>query len=396
MINIKELFEEESNKIFKEMSEWYIHLHKNPESSFNEFKTSEYIYKKLESFGNISLTRLTDTSVVGVLKTGNKGKTVALRADIDALIMDEKADVPYVSEIDGVMHACGHDAHTSILLATAKILSEHKALFQGDIKFIFQHAEETPPGGAVQLIEKGVLDNVDYIFGLHVMPQFKTGSIALTNGTSFAASDQFDVNIQGRGGHAAMPENAIDPVVIAAEIVMALQTIVSRKISPFDSAVVSTTMLNTGSAYNIIPDIANIKGSVRTFDKDVRTKLANEIKQTFEGITATHNATCDFNYAYGYPVGKNNEDAFYISKEACLEFLDEENIILLDKPLSGSEDFTSYQEIVKGNFALLGIGREDESLSFAPHHPKFNVDLPALRYGVLLHLHTIANLMLKE
>ena len=270
---------QEVKELFSQVVEWRRHFHQHAELSFEEFQTSDYIEEKLKEFVGIEIKRPTKTGVVGIIEGALPGPTIALRCDIDALPMTETNDLPFVSENKGAMHSCGHDGHAAILLGTAKLFSERKAQLHGKLICIFQHAEELPPGGAIELVKAGVMEGVDEIFGLHLSSNYPTGKYGFVNGALTSATDGFDIKVIGKGGHSSMPEQCIDPVITAAQIVLALQNIRARKISTYDKAVISVCTIHGGDAYNIIPGEVSISGSVRTFSKEVRAEVEKQIKQ---------------------------------------------------------------------------------------------------------------------
>ncbi len=269
------------------------HIHMHPELGFQEFETSKYIQSRLRDMGVPFRAGIATTGVLAEIKgTAGAGKTVLLRADIDALPIDEQVDAPYKSTVPNVMHACGHDAHTAVLLGTAKLLWERRHEFAGTVKLAFQPCEERPPGGAIKMIEEGVMENprVDAAFGLHVTPQLETGQLGYRAGPATAASDRFQITIKGKGGHAARPNATVDAVVIASHVVVALQTLVSRETAPIQPAVVTVGAIHAGDANNVIPGEATILGTVRTYDPDLRQQLAERLKELSQGIAAAMRA----------------------------------------------------------------------------------------------------------
>ena len=283
-------------------------MHQHPELSFKEEKTAEYIKEKLLSFGLEVKTNIGGHGLIGILDGEQPGKTIALRADFDALPIHDEKEVPYKSQNPGVMHACGHDGHTAALLGTAKALSQFRQQLKGKIIFIFQPAEETPPGGAKFMIEDGVLDGVDYVFGAHLDSQTPLGKIAVGEGYQMAAVDKFAIHIQGKGGHGARPHEAIDSIVIGSDIVSSLQKIVSRGVNPLQSAVVTIGVFQSGSAFNVIADKATLEGTVRTFDGDIRKQVEKQIYSIVEGITSAFGATYTIDYLNGYPALYNHPE----------------------------------------------------------------------------------------
>lgn len=360
--------------------EWRRHLHANPELSFKEKKTSAFIEKKLKSFGSFDIRRLTPTSVVADLAGKAPGKRVAMRADIDALPVNEENEVEYKSRNAGVMHACGHDNHTAMLLGVAAALASVGGPERGSLRFIFQHAEELFPGGASELVAAGVMDGVDAIIGAHVMPTLPAGMIGLAYGPAMAAPDVFYIDIQGKGGHGAMPQMSIDPIIVAAEIVTALQTVVARSIDPLDNVVLSVTKIHAGSADNIIPDTAALCGTVRSFKESVRTAVPAIMERIATGICAAHGASCSFKYVRGYaPVNNDKEITATVEKTIISAF--GEGAAVRVPPMMPGEDFSLYQTKAPGCFFFVGIANEAIGASYPNHHPRFNVDETALGFG---------------
>ncbi len=360
----------------------YMHLHQYPEPSFEEFETTAFIREQLEKIGGYTITTPLKTGLVAEIKAPNPGKTIALRADIDALCMNETGDTPFASKKEGVMHACGHDTHTSMLLGVAAVISEHINELSGTFRLLFQPAEEVPPGGAIEYIAKGVLEGVDYILGQHVMPFLPTGQIGLLPGSMMAASDRFDLIVKGSGGHASQPMNTLDPIAIGAQIINNLQHLVSRELDPLDQLVISVTNFHAGSrAYNIIPDTAELLGSVRTFKEDVRQNVAKRIEDTARTIAQAHRADIDFTYHFGYDPTTNNPEVAGIIKDLIIERYGQEALpdIL---PLMGAEDFSRYLRVVPGCFFFLGIGNEEKNYTAPLHHGHFRVDPEALPIGM--------------
>ncbi|MBC2723855.1 MAG: amidohydrolase [Desulfosporosinus sp.] len=364
-----------------ELIAWRRHFHRYPELSFKEFQTSTFIEEKLLSFGNIEVTRPTPTSVLGVIKGKEKGKTIAIRADIDALPLQEDNDLAFASVHDGVMHACGHDGHAAILLATAKVLSRQKGTLSGEVRLMFQHAEEVPPGGAVEMVEAGVMEGVDEVYGLHLSSNYETSMFCLRKGALTSATDRFDIVVKGKGGHSAFPETTIDPIVIAAQIIVGLQNIVSRQTAAIDTVVLSTCQINAGKAYNIIPDMVSIAGSTRTFGKEIREGLSKKIERIVKGITSSYGADYDFKFSLGYS-SVINDDALITDIEKILtQRFGKERVIYIE-PLMPGEDFSAFSEVCPGAFIDVGT-RNVEKGSDEPHHNcKYKMDEDALAYGV--------------
>jgi amidohydrolase len=319
---------------------WRRHLHQHPELGFQEHQTARYVEEQLRDMPGLHLSRPTETSVLAVLKGGKPGRTVLLRADMDALPIEEEADVEFKSQTPGVMHACGHDGHTAMLLGAAKQLSAQAADLHGEVRFIFQHAEEVFPGGAEQLVDAGVMDGVDLAVGTHLMTSVPVGTVVLRDGALMAAPDAFDITIQGKGGHGAMPHQTVDPVVIAAQVVMAFQTAVSRLRDPIDPGVVSVTQIHGGSAHNVIPDTVTLGGTVRTFSDELRAQMPGRLETLLRGICEAYGDTYTFTYHGGYRTVNNDPATTERLRKAGREVLPE--VTVSDGvPLMGGEDFSA-------------------------------------------------------
>ena len=344
---------------------WRRHLHRNPELSFEEVETSAFVEERLRSFGGLELSRPTPTSVVARLLCGD-GPTLALRADIDALPIREESGVEFASEREGVMHACGHDAHTAILLAVARTLVERRDELAGEVRFIFQHAEELPPGGARQLVAAGVLDGVDTIVGAHVFSTVETGKAAVPVGPFMAAPDVFTITVYGAGGHAAMPHGTIDPVAAAAQIVTNLNHIVAREVDPIRRAVVSVTRIAGGSANNIIPETVELGGTVRTFEKEVQAQIRASLERIAGGVAAAHRCTAVVDYEEGYAATSNDATVAALVRAN----VPPERLIEIE-PIMGGEDFSAYGQVVPACFFIVGAGGEG---AMPHHHPRFTID----------------------
>jgi amidohydrolase len=358
-----------SDERLGEAVQWRRHLHANPELSFQEHETAAYIEEKLQSWG-LETIRPTLTSVVARLRNGT-GRTIALRADIDALPIDEESGVDFASTRPGVMHACGHDMHTATLLAVARTLVDRQAEFAGEVRFIFQHAEEQLPGGAQELVAAGVMEGCDVVVGCHVFSEEPVGTIAVSDGAFMAAADFFVLTIRGKGGHGAMPHLSIDPVVCAAEVVTAFQTIVTREVSPLAQAVITTATLRTDSTRgNVIPEFVELGGTVRTFDPDVRTQVVEAMGRIAEAIATAHRCTAELDYQWGYaPTVNDLEVAALVRKNVPSGHLHEIT------PTMGGEDFSAYGSVVPACFFIAGAGGPG---AIPHHHPRFVVDEAAM------------------
>ncbi|WP_392558678.1 amidohydrolase [Orbus mooreae] len=373
---------------------WRRHIHQYPDLTFNEQKTANYIYEQLEKIEGLQLSRPTPTSVTAYLAGAQSGKTIALRGDIDALPITECSGETFSSTNTGVMHACGHDAHAAMLLGAAKVLAQLKAQIKGNVLFIFQPAEEVPPGGAKELVEKGVLDNVDMIFGLHVFPNIETGKISLKRRVFSASSDNFDITIKGVGGHGSMPQNCIDPITIGAEVVSALQQIVARNLDPLHAPVLTVATFQAGDSYNVIPTTAHLAGTLRTHNKDVRQKVPQLMERIVAGITQAHGADYEFKWTTGYTIGDNAEETCDIAQQVITNVVGEDNLIIASAPMFGSEDFSSYQEKVPGCFLFMGSGNKAKGTTVGLHNAKFILDEDVLDIGVKMHVGFVQQLLI--
>lgn len=353
------------------------HLHENPELSFEEVKTPKLIADYHRNLGHEVREHVGGRGVVAILKGNKPGKTVALRADFDALPIQDEKDVPYKSKIPGTMHACGHDGHTASLLGLAKSLNSIKDELSGTIIFIHQHAEELAPGGAIAMIEDGCLDGVDYIFGTHLWATEPLGKIQYKSGPIMAAADRFEITIQGQGGHGAKPHETKDSIVIGAQIVLALQQIVSRRVSPMDAAVISVGSFEAKNAFNVIADSVKIVGTARSFDEKVQDLLENEIQRVVEGISLAGDVTGTVQYKRGYPALVNHHDEA-VQVAALAKKIPGVNEVEDMIPQMGGEDFAYYLHHVKGAFFFTGAKNPTWEKAYPHHHPKFDIDENAL------------------
>ncbi len=306
---------------------WRRHLHANPELSFAEHETSRFVEETLHSFGAFDIERPTPTSVVARLRGDRPGKVLALRADMDALPIQEEVDLPFASRVAGVMHACAHDGHTAMLLATAKLLAARRGELAGEARLVFQHAEELPPGGARELVELGVLDGVDAVVGAHLMSTYQVGTVAAQPGALMAAADTIEIEIVGQGGHAAYPHTTVDPIVVAAQAVTAVQQIVSREVDPLDNAVVSITQVHAGTADNVIPESVRLRGTVRTFRPESRAAVRDAIERIVRGVTEAHRAGYRFVFEEGYEAVVNDAGVAALVADAARRELGDEMVV---------------------------------------------------------------------
>ncbi|MEX2542245.1 MAG: M20 family metallopeptidase [Trueperaceae bacterium] len=367
-------------QLHPEMVELRRDFHMHPELSYQEERTPQKIAEYLAALGIKVRTGVGGRGVVGVLEGNTPGRTVALRADFDALPIQEENDLSYASRVPGVMHACGHDVHTATLLGVARALSEEREQLSGRVVFIHQFAEELAPGGAKYMIEDGCLDGVDVIFGAHVWSTLPYGTIGTRVGDTMAASDRVKVKIRGRGGHGAKPHLCVDPVAIACQVVTGLQHVISRGIDPLKPAVLTIATINAGSAFNIIPDTAELTGTVRTFDESVRREIEEAFGRIARGVCEAMGATAEVSYERGYPAVWNHPaETEEIARLA-------ENIVghagaVQIEPSMGGEDFAYYLQKVPGSFFFVGGGNEDLGMNYPHHHPRFNVDERAMTVG---------------
>ncbi len=355
------------------------HLHANPELSFHEKNTSAFIAEKLDELG-LQHVRMADNGLVALIK-GDKpsGKVVALRADMDALPIIEANEVDYKSNNHGVMHACGHDAHTSSLLGTAKILTDLKSQFGGTVKLIFQPAEEKLPGGASLMIKEGVLENPrpDAVLGQHVMPLIDAGKVGFRAGKYMASTDELYVFVRGKGGHGAQPQQNIDPVIITAHILTALQQVVSRFADPKSPSVLSFGKVIANGATNVIPNEVYLEGTFRTMDEQWRSDAHIKMKKMAEGIAESMGGTCEFNIVRGYPFLINEEKLTAITRSHAEDYLGKENVLDLDIWMA-AEDFAYYSQVADACFYRLGTRNESRGITSSVHTPTFDVEESAL------------------
>ena len=381
------IIDKQAEQIHEELIKWRRKIHKNPELGFKEYETANFIAKKLKEFG-IEHKRVCETGIVGLIEGAKPGKTLAIRADIDALALTEENDVSYKSTNEGVMHACGHDAHTTILLGTAKILAQYQDKFKGNIKLIFQPAEEGP-GGAKPMIEAGVLKNpdVDYIIGLHVNPNLKSGRVGLKEGRMQAAPDYFKIKILGKGGHGARPQETVDPIVIGSQIVSGIQQLKSRESDTLKPLVISIGSFHSGEAFNAIPSEAVLTGTVRSFDNELRKKIKKRMEEIVQNITKAYQADYKFEYSFEYPPLYNNKELNDLMSQVVIENLGEETLYEIPEPSMGGEDFAYFTQEIPGLYMRLGTRNEKKGTVNPLHSANFNLDEDILTQGVKLFLY---------
>jgi len=384
-----------SGKISKDVRKWRRQLHENPELSNEEKKTSKFVESQLRKFGLKPIRGVAKTGVVAVLEGGKPGPIIAVRADMDALPIEEETGLKFSSKNSGVMHACGHDFHTSILLGVAKILSEAKDEIPGKIKFIFQPAEEAPSGqmvGARLMVKEGVLKNpdVEAIFGLHVDANLEVGSLGYVSGPFMASSDLFRITIRGKRSHGAYPWKGIDAIVVASEVVTSLQNIVSRKIDARKPVVITVGTIHGGDGFNIIADEVTLVGTVRTLDPAAHAKVPTLMEEIIKGITSAHGATYEFDYTNGAPVTVNDPE-LTAKSIPFLKSTSGIDSVHVNNPTMGAEDFAWFAQEVPGFYFDLGVRNEAEGKIYGVHTALFNPDEDALEIGV----RTMSTLLVK-
>lgn len=378
----------------EEIVAWRRHFHENPELSFKEVATSQYIVDELGKMAGIdAIERPTETSVIAIIKGGKgAGKTIALRADIDALPVAEANEVCYRSKVEGLSHACGHDGHAAMLLGTAKVLGAMKDQFAGTVKLMFQPAEEMPPGGAIEMIKAGVLEGVDYCMGLHIVND-KAGLVRMIESEAATTStDAGFITITGRGSHGSMPHASIDPIVVGAEIVMALHTIVARNICPDNFAVVSPAVFKSGTVCNVIPHTAEIHVNCRTKNEKDREYVIERINTIAQNIAAANGAQVEVKWMRGYSAVAQDLDLVKQVKEAMVETFGADNVAT-SKGLTASEDFSEFTKVVPSCYFTIGGGNAEEGFPYMNHHPQFNFDEKCLTVGTKAEVAAVMKLL---
>lgn len=375
-------------------------LHEHPELGFQEFETAKLVAERLESMGVEDIrTGIAVTGVTGLVrgtKVGGPEKVVLVRADMDALPILEESDVDYRSKVDGKMHACGHDAHTSMLLGVGRLLLDRRDEFSGTVKLLFQPAEEGG-GGARVMIEEGVLEDptVDLVFGQHVAAEVPVGQIELRGGPCMAAADRFEILIKGRGGHGAQPHLTVDPIAVGSQIVTALQTIVAREVDPTKEAVVTVGAFIAGDASNVIPDTAVMRGTLRSFDPEVRALIGRRVGEIATGIASAMRAEVEYSYQPGYPATINDPVETEKVREIATGILGEENVITADLQM-GAEDFSYFLERKPGCFFFTGTRDEEKGILWGHHHPKFDVAEDGMAVGMEVMVRTVLSALNEE
>lgn len=391
---MKNLVFEQCHRHFDDIVAIRRDIHQYPELGFDVHRTAGIAADALRALDIPIRTGIGRTGVVGDLEVPGASKRIALRADMDALPIQELTDVPFKSKVDGKAHLCGHDAHTAMLIGAARILSQLRDNLKTHVRFIFQPSEEAMPGGAPAMIADGALEDVDEIYGIHVFPLYAVGEYATCIGPMLAQSDTFQITLTGRGGHAAFPHLTVDPIVIASEFVTAAQSIVARNVNPLDSAVVSITQLHggdaelknglTGAALNVIPPKVLIGGTVRTLQESVQKNVRGQLERLLAGLANAHDATYTFTYNEGYPVTFNHEPCVTTVLSAGEELVGEDNLVFPVTPILGGEDFSYYSQKIPACFVMVGAGNEEKGIVNMCHHPQFDIDENCMIYGMAL------------
>jgi len=383
MADIKERIKSLADKYFDEIVTLRRTIHENPELAFEEVKTSALVAETLEKHGVEVQRGIAKTGVLGTIKGASSGKTVALRSDMDALPILEATGLPFASKNPGKMHACGHDAHTAIGLGAAMVLSELRNELKGEVRFLFQPSEERNPGGAPYMINEGALDGVSEVYGLHVLSQEDAGKVGFCAGEMMASADELYITIKGKSGHGARPHHTIDPIVTSAQVILALQTLVSRNLDPFAQGVITIGSIHGGFAPNIIPEEVKLIGTLRSMSKEWREYAHKRVKQIVEGICASAGAECTVHIDLGYPVLKNWDEETSFAEECAKDLFGEERVFNAER-LMGAEDFAYYLEKVPGTFYRLGIRNLNQGITADIHNDHFTIDEEALRTGVAM------------
>lgn len=351
-------------------------IHAHPELGFNEHRTSALVATELQKLDIEVREKVGITGVVGILRGKHPGKTLLIRADMDCLPLEENNDVPYKSQHPGLMHACGHDAHTTFLIGAAKILKEFQNELQGSIKFVFQPAEESS-GGAIKMVEDGVLENpkVYAALGMHIWPTIPAGKFGVKYGPLCAAPDYFKITIKGKGGHCAMPHKGIDPISVACQVYMSLQTIISRRVDPVEPALITIGKFTGGTAFNIIPDEVIMEGTVRTLTNELREEMPKLIENMVKGITQGNNADYLFEYDPYYPPLINDNEMTSLFENAAIEGIGKDNVVKIEKPTMGGEDFAHFQrEDIPATFFIVGTQNLEKGIYHPLHSSHFDID----------------------
>ena len=366
------------------------HFHMYPELGGVEFETQKKIMEELSAMG-LKPRMTAGTGIMADLKGALPGKTIALRADIDALPIHDEIETSYRSKTPGVCHACGHDGHVAMLLGAAKVLTELKDEMKGNVRFLFQPSEEKFPSGALAMVEAGAMAGVDFIMGIHLWQPLSAGIAGISHGCLMASPDEFTIAVQGKGGHGSMPQDTVCALSVGAQIICSLNTIVGRSVDPLDSAVISPGMFRSGEVFNITPDIAVIKGTIRSFNEKVRTHMWKRLEEICNGICQAAGATYTMEKIMGHPPVINNPEVATIVAEAATETVGESNVREI-APSMGGEDFSYFLQQQPGMFLFLGTGNPAKGASFPHHHPRFDIDESVLATGVEIMVRSVSKL----
>lgn len=358
------------------------HMHMYPELSFHENNTKAYIYDQIKDLDMDIKRDVGGNGIVAKIHVSDDLPTVALRADFDALPIQDAKDVPYRSKVDGVMHACGHDGHTAVLIGVEKILSKYKDKLPVNVVFLHQHAEEMLPGGAIGMVKAGAMEGVDAVFGLHLASHLPTGAIGYVRGFTQANADSFKITVKGDGGHGAAPHRNHDPIVAGAHLIQQIQTITSRNLDPIKSAVISVGQFSGGHAFNIIPSDVSVNGTARTFEPDVRDLVERRLQEVCEGIEKSFEVKCEFSFSRGYPSMKNNLDILDYAVDIASKDVDFITELIEKEPKMGGEDFAYFAQEAPGAFLMLGTGNETIGTHYPHHHAMFDMDETGMKAGV--------------
>lgn len=389
MIGLKQEIIRKAAELQEELVRIRRDLHAHPETGFQEKRTADFIAGYLAQLGLEVRRNLAVTGLVGTLRGKFPGKTLLIRADMDCLEMQEQNDVPYKSRFDGKMHACGHDAHITWTLGAATLLAGLKDQLHGNVKFLFQPAEETD-GGAKRMIEEGALEDppVDAAIGAHVWPTVEAGKIGVKYGPMMASPDFIRITIFGKGGHGAEPHNCVDPISLGCQVYMAFQTIISRRISPLEPAVLTISQFNAGTAHNIIPDKVEMVGTVRTFSFEMKEKMSSMMEAALRSIVEANGATYSFDYIPHYPPVINDDNMTALLENAAKEVLGGENVVRLERPTMGAEDFSYFQQKVPGVYFNVGTLNAAKGIVNPLHNPRFDIDETILSKAAAVLAHT--------
>ncbi|WP_423800528.1 M20 metallopeptidase family protein [Neobacillus sp. SAB-20_R2A] len=375
----------QTKNVDSELKAWAIeqrrHFHMNPELSGQEYNTSAYVKEKLAEFGIPLDDRFSGPSVVAFFKGTEGNKTIALRADMDALPLQEEGDKPYISKVPGVMHGCGHDGHTAVLLAAAKWMSNHPDLVKNNIRLIFQSSEEASPSGAQKLVKEGVLDGIDAIYGIHLISRMPMGKVGFATGYAMASCNDFDIKIEGKGGHAGYPHDTVDPIYIASHLIQAFQSVVSRNLHPLHAGVISFGGMQAGNSYNVIPHEVTLKGTIRALTFEAAELMHEKTAQLTESICASFGAKGHYQFIEGTPPLYNHPEACEFARSVIENTFGADAFLPID-PVLGAEDFSYYLKDKVG--AFINVGMQSEKSQYPHHHPKFDIDEEAIPTAIEL------------